>query len=169
MENVRKDLSITDNRREVRDMEKRIKETVIPVEEKKKLEETIQEKEKQINIIIQEVKNAELLAENPPLPNPMSGSGTGTGKVESKIPAPLPPVIKPPVVDPVKKVVTPIVAPQEPLPPVMKPAPVVAPAPMMKPVEPVVLDADKDGVPDEKDNCPLIVNPLQKDSNGNGK
>ena len=29
-------------------------------------------------------------------------------------------------------------------------------------------DDDNDGIPDEKDNCSLVVNPDQKDSNGNG-
>lgn len=56
MDNIRKDLSITDDRREVQKIQRQIKESTITPEDKKKLEETIHQKEVKIDTTIQEVQ-----------------------------------------------------------------------------------------------------------------
>lgn len=95
----------------------------------------------------------------PPIIEPKPGiSPLPENTIESKLPiapAPAPtPLPKPPVVTPIAPV------PAEPIPVV---------EPVKEPLPPPPADTDKDGIPDTKDNCLLVPNPLQRDTDGNGK
>lgn len=87
---------------------------------------------------------------------------------------PPPPVIKevskalPTATPVIKKLPPPIVpiakAPIIPVPAKEAPAPIIVPTKELPPP-----DTDRDGIPDIRDNCPLIPNPGQRDTDGNGK
>jgi glutamine phosphoribosylpyrophosphate amidotransferase len=63
MEHIRKDLTITDSRREIRNMKNSINNSSTPPEERKKMEESFQQKEQQLEKILlqmtQEVNSVE--------------------------------------------------------------------------------------------------------------
>ncbi|MDD5377411.1 MAG: FecR domain-containing protein [Candidatus Gracilibacteria bacterium] len=158
MENIRKDLSIMDNRRGMTELQRRIDETISP-EEKKKLEEALQMKKQvldtSLQLIKEEAEHIEPVIEASGVLSPLSGTGTAEPK----------PIITP---SPIKRIPPPPTKPVVPL-PVKEPLPLpIAPLPVKEPLPPP-LDTDKDGIPDLRDNCPLVPNPLQKDSDNNGK
>lgn len=136
-------------------MRRDIKEATITQENKKKLEETIREKEGRIDTVVQEIqKEAKALEIVPTEP---TGSGGQVTPTSLQVPE------KPPLVPIVNKIPVPTTTTQI---KTVTPVPTVKPTPI---VEPVIIDTDKDGVPDNRDNCPLVPNLYQKDSNGNGR
>jgi hypothetical protein len=96
----------------------------------------------------------------PPLPGPSQPAGPvigpplPTAPPANPTPAPTPVPTQPPVPTPVPT-------------PVATPVPTPAPTPTPVPT-PVPSDLDFDGVPDDRDNCPLIFNPGQEDDDRDG-
>lgn len=154
MDNIRKDLSITDDRREVQKLKHEMRDANITPEDKKKLEETMLQKEQKIDTVIQEVQKEVKTLETPPV----EPTATGTSN-------PVPPIAPAPI----KKTPLPIAPVKTTTPTPVVPTPIKEPIPATPTPEPIPMDTDKDGIPDTRDNCPLVPNPLQKDSNGNGK
>ncbi len=157
-------MTLVDNRREMRRM-KRDMNGDIPPEKRLKFEQNIQEREKKIENLLQGIKKEmgsfDKKRENPPT---LSGSSTS-----NTLP---PPPLQKETVTTVAPVIKKVLSPLPPPPTVNAPAPTIVATPpkIVEPIkESVLLDTDKDSIPDTKDNCPLIPNPYQKDINGNGK
>ncbi len=161
MQNIRRDMTLVDDRREMRRM-KRDMNGDIPPEKKLKFEQNIQEREKKIENLLQKIqKEAKDTRENPPA---LSGSN-----VSNTLP---PPPLQKESVATIAPAIKRVSSPLPPPPTVNTPTPTIVATPpkVVEPIkETIPLDTDKDGVPDTKDNCPLVPNPYQKDSNGNGK
>ncbi len=154
-------MTLVDDRREMRRM-KRDMNGDIPPEKKLKFEQNIQEREKKIENLLQKIqKEAKDTRENPPA---LSGSN-----VSNTLP---PPPLQKESVATIAPAIKRVSSPLPPPPTVNTPTPTIVATPpkVVEPIkETIPLDTDKDGVPDTKDNCPLVPNPYQKDSNGNGK
>lgn len=152
MESIRKDLNIADDRREIQKLKRQMRDANINPEDKKKLEETMLQKEQKIDTVIQEVQEDTKTLET------ISSEPNASGTINILPPKVLIPIKKAPLlVAPIKTVIP---APTEPI-SIKEPTPITP--------EPTQIDSDNDGIPNTRDNCPLVPNPLQKDSNGNGK
>lgn len=64
MDDIRKDISLTDNRREIAELKEHINTTPVNREEKKKLEESVHEKEQKVDTTIQNLKERQKYMES---------------------------------------------------------------------------------------------------------
>lgn len=172
MESIEQDLSISKTEESVRKMKKNLELSTTTNEEKKKIEDTLKLNEEKVSTLRKEIREKINIQDSdadgiPDIEDncPRVGNadqkdanannigdacetllkteimGSGTLKTETK-----------------SGTITP--------PPTLTPKPIIAPEKTPLPIAPVIKDSDKDGIPDDLDNCPLILNPGQKDTYG---